>query len=509
MRYSILPEVALPNPTDDKVSYLWTRRLYIPNNLEAITQLTGRILSYHCVNSYNFLINAKMKLFGFNKEKTGGMLNTIRCDEPEYLIWKWRPNGQDANSTKRENSIRYGSSLRVKDGEVAVFVYKQQNGICQDYIEGPYDDTIKTANFPVLSSIVGLAFGGDSPFQAEIYFINLAGIIQIKFGIPYFDVFDPRFNDFAVPMSARGSITFKLKDYKEFIKLHRLIDFDLDAFKSQIKDMVTKRVKGYISNAPMDNQIPVLQIERKVMELSDLIGEKLKCEFEDDFGVTLTRFDLSSIEPDKESDGYLELRRVTAAQTEKTVNAQNDISIKNLQDTQRINAQNIEDTLRIQREEAQRAQRLQTETNFIDAHALNQQASVLNNAASSLGSMGNIGGAGGGFNPAGMMTGMALGGAMGQQMAGMANQLGNAMNGQISTPPPVPVAQYYISVNSQQAGPYGLQQLKHLASQGQLTKQTYVWKEGMANWDFAGNIQELSGVFAPASQPMPPMPPAP
>ena len=43
----------------------------------------------------------------------------------------------------------------------------------QDFIVGPYDDTIKTANFPILSSIVGLAFGGESPFQAEIYFINL------------------------------------------------------------------------------------------------------------------------------------------------------------------------------------------------------------------------------------------------------------------------------------------------------------------------------------------------
>lgn len=63
----------------------------------------------------------------------------------------------------------------------------------QDFIVGPYDDTIKTANFPILTGIVGLAFGGESPFQAEVYFINLAGIIQVKFAVPYFDVYDPRF----------------------------------------------------------------------------------------------------------------------------------------------------------------------------------------------------------------------------------------------------------------------------------------------------------------------------
>lgn len=51
----------------------------------------------------------------------------------------------------------------------------------QDFIVGPYDDTIKTANFPILASIVGFAFGGESPFQAEIYFINLQGNNQVKF----------------------------------------------------------------------------------------------------------------------------------------------------------------------------------------------------------------------------------------------------------------------------------------------------------------------------------------
>jgi membrane protease subunit (stomatin/prohibitin family) len=202
-----------------------------------------------------------MGLFGNKSE--GGLMDVIRCDEQEYLVWKWRPSGE-ANSTKRENAIRYGSSLRVKDGELAVFVYQQKDGSMQDFIIGPYDQTIKTANFPVLSSIVGAAFGGASPFQAEIYFINLSGNVQVKFGIPYFDVFDPRFLDFAVPMAARGTITFNLTDYKAFIKLNRLINFELEDFNKQIKDAVTKYVKGVITNIPADKGMPVLQMERKL-----------------------------------------------------------------------------------------------------------------------------------------------------------------------------------------------------------------------------------------------------
>ena len=224
-----------------------------------------------------------MGLFGLGgRGKSGGILNVIRCDEQEYLVWKWRPEGQAVNSTTRENSIRYGSSLRVKDGEVAVFVYKQKDGTMQDFIEGPYDDTIKTANFPVLSSIVGLAFGGESPFQAEIYFINLAGNVQIKFGIPYFDVFDPRFLDFAVPVAVRGTITFNITDYRAFIKLNRMINFTLEDFKKQVKDAVTKYVKSFVANAPQDNGIPVLQLERKIADISDLLQARLSKEMADE-----------------------------------------------------------------------------------------------------------------------------------------------------------------------------------------------------------------------------------
>ena len=442
-------------------------------------------------------------------------MNVIRCDLQEYLVWKWRPEGQEVNSTTRENSIRYGSSLRVKDGELAVFVYKQKDGSMQDYILGPFDQTIKTANFPVLSSIVGLAFGGESPFQAEIYFINLSGNVQIRFAVPYFDVFDPRFLDFAVPMAVRGTITFNITDYKSFIKLNRLINFELEDFKKQIKDAVTKYVKQIVTNCPIDNGIPVLQIERKLLEVNDLVNGYLAPRLSNDFGVNLKGLDISAIEVDKDSEGYAELRRMTAAQTAKTVEAQTDVNIRNFQDTQRINTQNMEETLRIQREEAQRAQRLQTESTFLGAHAINQQATVLGKAADSLGAMGTMaGGMSGGMNPAGLMTGMALGGAMGGQMAGMVNQMGNQFQQQqqqqATTPPPPPApATFMVYANGAQAGPFDMSQLAQMAAGGQLTPATYVWRQGMANWTAASQVPELQTLFAPATPPPPPMPPMP
>lgn len=444
-----------------------------------------------------------MGLFG--RGKSGGLMNVIRCDEQEYLVWKWRPEGQEANSASRENSIRYGSSLRVKDGEVAVFVYKQKDGAMQDFIVGPYDDTIKTANFPILASIVGMAFGGESPFQAEIYFINLQGNNQVKFAIPYFDVTDPRLPDFPVPVAVRGALTFALEDYKNFIKLNRLIDFDLEAFKKQIKDTMVRKIKSIVTNVPSDLGMPVVQMERKIDEISEVLEVKLKDRL-DEFGVKMKHLDVSSIEIDKDSEAYQEVKGLTGGLTAKTMQAQADINIKNMQDLQTMNADNIAETMRIQREEAQRAQRLQTESNFMGAHALDEQANVLQTAASNLGQMGAMGN-GGGMNPAGMMTGMMMGGAMGQQMAGMMNGMGQQMQQAMNTPPPIPNVQYHISVNGAQSGPYNMQQLAQLAQNGQVTMQTYVWKQGMPGWELAGNIVELQVLFMPPAQSVPPPPP--
>lgn len=448
-----------------------------------------------------------MGLFG--KKSEGGLMDVIRCDEQEYLVWKWRPSGE-ANSTKKENAIRYGSSLRVKDGELAVFVYKQRDGVIQDFILGPHDETIKTANFPVLTSIVGAAFGGASPFQAEIYFMNLSGNIQVKFGIPYFDVFDPRFLDFAVPMAVRGTITFNITDYKGFIKLNRLINFELDDFKKQIKDAVTKYIKGVVTNMPADNGIPVLQMERKILEVNDLVSKYLASRLETDFGVNMKGLDIAALEVDKEAEGYAELRKVTAEQTTKTTVAQTDVNIKNMEDMQNINAQNMEETLRIQREEAQRAQKLQTEGQNLSVHQLNQQTEVAKTAAESMGKMGSggsggSGGGGGMMDPGSMMASMAMGGAVGSSMAGAVGGMMQGMNEQKQTPPPPPQVQYNISVNGQQSGPFGWQQLQQMVQNGQITKDTYVWKQGMANWEFAGNVQELSSLFGA----VPPPPPAP
>lgn len=466
-----------------------------------------------------------MGIFDRSKNAEGGFIDIIRCDQPEYLVWKWRPEVAEAmdgtrkdpvttregvNATTKENAIRYGSALRVKDGEVAVFVYHQKEGTLQDFIKGPYDGTIKTANFPVLARIVGVAFGGNSPFQAEVYFINLSGIIQIRFGIPYFDVFDSRFLDFAVPVAVRGTLTFRLIDYRTFIKLHRLIDFNLETFKQQIKAGITKYIKSIVSNAPANNNIPVMQLERKILEINQIAEGYIMPRMESEFGVMVSSVDIDAIEANRDSEGYRKLMSVTQDIAAQTTQAQAGVNIKNLQDTQRINAVNMEESLQIQREELQRAQKLQTESSNFAVHQLNQQTDVAKTAATSLGQMGQSAGVslgdGGGFNPAGMMAGMAMGGIVGQQMAGMMGGMMQGMNQPQSgvVPPHLHNVQYYTAVNGQTTGPYNLQQLAQMVAVGDLTAQSMMWKQGMTAWAVAGTMQELAQLFTVATPPPPP-----
>lgn len=434
----------------------------------------------------------------FNKtEKTGGFMDEIRCDEPSYLIWKWHPAGAQPGNNNRENAIRWGSSLRVKDGEVAVFVYNQKNGVMQDYIEGPYDEIIKTENLPVLASIIGLAYDGGTPFQAEVYFINLARIIQVKFGVPFFDIYDPRFADFGVPVAVRGTVSFRIADYREFIKLHRLNSFRLDDFQKQIRDAVSRYVKDTVANTPAANNIPVIQIETKTAQINDVVEYDISERLKEGFGVLVSGVDIGAIEIDKSSEGYRQLMAVTKDITATRIEAE---------------TQDYVERLRIQREEGQYAMHKQTQTANIGAFQVEKQAEVGIAGAQALGQMGangagdmNLSGGGEGFNMAAMMASMAVGGAVGQNIAGAMNNMMGGINQQTApgaVPPPIPTAAYHVAVNGQATGPFALSTLVQMTANGQLTGDSLVWKNGMAQWEKAIVVDELKGLFSK----MPPIP---
>ena len=359
---------------------------------------------------------------------------------------------------------------------------------------------------------------------------NLSKGSQLNFAIPYFDVFDPRLQDYGVPISVHGAVVYAIEDMDLFHSVNRNEGYSDETFKNKLRGQLTKFIKSVVSNAPSDAQIPVVQIERKIFEISELIQQRVTPQVEKLFGITIRSLDITGINVDKESRGYRELKALTADLEKERMMAQHNAQISNFnlnndlqqdmlkkqselnldamgrkqeldlggqEELQRMNLENQRETMRIQREEMQRASRLQTEQTFMGAHQANLNAGVLNNATDNginafrqqtMGGMNNMGQMGG----APQMPGQkGMGGA--PQMPGM----GTA----------VPQVQYFIGINGQQYGPCDWNKLQQLVQQGQLTQQSYVWKNGMAQWEFAGNVAELAPLFQGTAPQMPGMPP--
>ena len=72
-------------------------------------------------------------------------------------------------------------------------------------------------------------------------------------------------------------------------------------------------------------------------------------------------------------------------------------------------------------------------------------------------------------------------------------------------PPPIPTVAYHVALNGQAAGPFEIAVLVQMASAGQFTADSLVWKAGMAQWAKAGEVDELKALFANVMPPIPPV----
>lgn len=311
---------------------------------------------------------------------------------------------------------------------------------------------------------------------------NLAKGSQVPIAVPFFDVFDPRFENFAVPVAVHGTLVYAVDDIARFNSLNKTQNINDGVFQEKLKGQVNKYIKAVVTNAPADNQIQVMQIERKILEISELVQRFVTPKIESLFGVNVRSIDITEIKVDKDSRGYRELKAVTTDLEKDSLVRRQEMSLGGQEEMQRMQLEHQHESMRIQREELQRASRLQTETNFLGAHQADLNANVQMAQAKA----------------------QAQQRMFGPQMPGMPPMPG--MGGMPPMPGADPQVSYMVGVNGQQCGPYNWNQLQQMAQQGILTHQTYVWKQGMAQWQMAGEIQELTPLFQGSAPQMPPMP---
>jgi membrane protease subunit (stomatin/prohibitin family) len=304
---------------------------------------------------------------------------------------------------------------------------------------GPGRHELATQNLPILSTLLGWKYGFDSPFKAEVFFVATRQFTDQKWGTKAPVMM--RDADFGpVRIRAFGTYVVRVSEPAKFIAqivgTHGV--FKTGDVDDQLRSLVTSRFVDAVAEA----KVPVLDLAARYDEIGAQIRGKMVADFAE-WGIELTQFVIENIALPEEVEKALDKRSSMGV---------------------------IGD---------------------LGRYAQFQTAESIPIAAA------NPGG------PAGAAMGMGMGWAMGQQMAGaMGAQFGQpGGQGAGAGPPPLPGhASYFVALNGQQSGPFGMDALR----QSGLTPETLVWKQGMAAWTPAGQVDELAPLFA-ASGP-PPLP---
>ena len=382
-----------------------------------------------------------------------GLFNKLKNEFIDIIDWLDPSNNTIVYRFPRyQNEIKMGAKLTVRESQVAVFINEGQ--IADIYQPGMY--TLTTENMPILATLKGWKYGFNSPFKAEVYFVNTKKFLDNKWGTPNpVMVRDPEFGP--VRLRAFGVYEYRVEDAGKFIKdiVGTDGDFTVEKINNQLRNIIITR----FSDAVAESKIPVLDMASNYNEFSEKIGKVIIDEYKE-YGLNMTKFLVSNISLPEEVEKAMDKRS----------------SMGVLGDLNRY-------------------------TQFQAANAMEAAATA----------------------PGGSAAASGMGMGMGFAMAG---QMMNAMNPQQNmyqqpqqpmyqqqqpvAPPPMPAqSTYFVAVNGQQSGPFDMNALSSMVANGQLTKDTLVWKQGMPAWAAAGTVQELSSLFGAVPPPMPGMPPVP
>ena len=205
------------------------------------------------------------------------------------------------------------TQLIVAEAQEAILI---KNGQITD-VFGPGHYTLSTDNIPVLQGLINLPFGGKSPFSAEIWFINRAFALDIKWGTPTpIQVQDPKYGVF-VPMRAFGQFGIQVEDSRRF--LTKLVGtmpfFNSHTLTDYFKGLYVTRVKDRLSSCLVKSKISILEINSHLDEISSELAEQLRGEFAE-FGIRVASFFVNDISVPENDPAVKQLKAALAKRAE-------------------------------------------------------------------------------------------------------------------------------------------------------------------------------------------------
>ena len=351
-------------------------------------------------------------------------------------IVEWLDDSRDVmvyRFPRFQNEIKMGAKLVVRESQCAVFI--NEGKLADVFPPGTY--TLETRNLPILTTLKGWRYGFDSPFKAEIYFVNTRRFVDLKWGTanPVI-VRDAEFGP--VRLRSYGTYCIRVTDPKRFMT--EIVGTDAIFQTAEIVDQLRNMIVARFSDLLGESKVPLLDLAASYDELGRFCSEKLHDEV-GEYGLDLDTFLVENISLPPDVEAALDKRSEMGL---------------------------VGDLSRFTQYQAATA---------MEAAARNP-------------------GGGGGEG-----LGMGLGIAMGQKMADALSFAGTpAHGGTVTAPPPFPAA-FYLGVEGQRIGPLDVEGVRREVSVRGLSAETLVWRAGMESWRPARDVGELAGVFPPPEPP--------
>ncbi|SCZ01254.1 SPFH domain-containing protein [Flavobacterium caeni] len=207
------------------------------------------------------------------------------------------------------SDLRIGTQVVVDPAQHAFFI---KGGVIYDeFTTGTH--TLTTANIPLLNKVINLPFGGDSPFQAEVWFVNLTTKLDNKWGTSTPILLeDPKYN-IIVPVRAFGQYGFKISNPRIFLEklTGNLPSYSAVKIQEYLKGKIISHLTSVISKKLIREDVSVLEINAHLEELSEFCKINIAEEFKN-YGLELVTFYFLSINIPLDDPSLTKLRQAKA-----------------------------------------------------------------------------------------------------------------------------------------------------------------------------------------------------
>jgi len=184
------------------------------------------------------------------------IIDVVKFEGPPD-VYAWRHPNQELSTW---------SQLIVHETQEAI-LFKEGQAL-DSFSAGRY--TLSTANIPILSNFVNLPFGGESPFTAEVWFVNKLSSLDVKWGTSSpLELQDPKFN-IIVSVRAYGQFGIQIVDARKFLLklVGTLPTFDQDTLIKYYRGVLMSNINEIISSYIVHKKISVVEINAYAAEIS-------------------------------------------------------------------------------------------------------------------------------------------------------------------------------------------------------------------------------------------------